>query len=165
MRTPVQIAEEGYAQLGARVELWPFSYAARMNTPVAAGVVTDLTISIDNDSDFVWMQSSFLNYNTLAADQEQPRAQTLVSVQISLSGRTITESLASSTAGGVQNTVYAKEQFGWSAEEPFVLYEPIIVPARSAVNLRVLAWEGSAFGNPGEIEFTLHGAKAYWPVP
>ena len=164
MRTPAEIIEAGYAQLGARVELWPFIYSARMNTPAVAGTVTDLVVQMDNDSDFAWFQSSFLNYNTLAADQEQPRAQTLVSVQLSLSARLFTESLAGSTAGGVQNTVYAKEVFGWTAEEPFVLYEPVIVPARSAILLRVLTWEPNPGPNPAEIEFAFHGSKVYWPV-
>jgi hypothetical protein len=142
MLSASQIVDEMYARLGASVQLLPFTYTRSFTGVGAAPANLPMAIKTDNDSDFIWFDTRSIAYT--AAGVPQLRVRAFLSFRLGVTGRALTEPIAPALAVAGQ------------AERPFVFYDPIVIPARSALFVTLTTLVDTI----DSLELSLSGVKA-----
>jgi len=157
MKTPQEFAEAYYAKRGQSVQLLPFFYCTSFVNEVSDTVLVPLTniIGIDRDSDFVWCDLRAVVSNNNAHSPTDPtqlitNTKAGLTIQLGETGRTFTDIIPGTTPF----TIALTDLSGW-ADRPFILYEPFIVSARTAIFVTL-----SSTSHLSAVDVAFHGMKA-----
>lgn len=157
MKTPQEFAEAFYAARGQSVQLLPFFYCTSFTFSPNGTVPVPLTqvIATDRDSDFVWCDiravvSLFDNIEPTDPTQLLTDTKCALSISIGETGRQMTEQSGTTQQPGIT----LGDLSGW-ADRPFVLYEPLIITARTVIYVTL-----SSTTTITAVDVALHGMKA-----
>jgi hypothetical protein len=159
MRSAVQIVQDAYSADGSGVELLPFFYSGRIAVNAESAIQTSTEmISIDRDSDFVWFDTRIIAHVFVEGfDVPVFNYRAFLTFQLNGTGRHIEQGVnalnANAPIGGSILSIAGQ------ADRPFVFYEPVLVPARTAIVVTLLI-PPATFGKTLDVLFTLGGMKA-----
>ena len=155
MLTPQQYAEAYYAARGRSVQLLTFFYCTSFDATQAGPITNQL--AGDRDSDFVLCDVravvSVRNPDVAPRTFLVTQTRDELLIRIGESGRTLTDVVA----GGPEPGVNIVDLSGW-ADRPFVFYEPVIVTARTV--LEVTLWPHTIAGTVHRVDVAFGGMKA-----
>ncbi len=127
-----------------RVVIDHFTYTAAW-TPLGASATTSVTIPISADSDFLWMETSLVDYT--AANVLNPNPDLLISFQDAGSGRNLQD-----------NPIHVSLVTG-SGQWPFVLPEPKMLVGNGSIQVTLV---NNVAQIEGRISLALIGVKVFY---